>query len=136
MKVNRGLGKGLSALFSETEEDYGKSLLFDEEPPKKGQDVKEIEVYSIELLDFSDNKFTFKCHVSKGTYIRSLIRDIGYKLDSYACMTNLRRTKLGKFSINDCKLIDELKINNMLNVSEVLTDYTNIKVHESLKKIY
>ena len=47
MKVNRGLGKGLSALFSETEEDYGKSLLFDEEPPKKGQDVKEIEVSSI-----------------------------------------------------------------------------------------
>ena len=32
MKPNRGLGKGLSALFSETEEDYGKSLIFEEEP--------------------------------------------------------------------------------------------------------
>lgn len=46
MKTTRGLGKGLSALFSETEEDYGKSLLFDEESePKAG--VSEIEISSI-----------------------------------------------------------------------------------------
>ncbi|MBE7083500.1 MAG: ParB/RepB/Spo0J family partition protein [Clostridiales bacterium] len=47
MKPNRGLGKGLSALFSETEEDYGKSLLFDEEPTKKGEGVTEIDVSAI-----------------------------------------------------------------------------------------
>ncbi|MBQ9734866.1 MAG: ParB/RepB/Spo0J family partition protein [Clostridia bacterium] len=47
MKPNRGLGKGLSALFSETEEDYGKSLLFDEEPQEKGEGVTEIDVSSI-----------------------------------------------------------------------------------------
>ena len=47
MKPNRGLGKGLSALFSETEEDYGKSLLFDEEPRAKGEGVTEIDVSSI-----------------------------------------------------------------------------------------
>ncbi len=47
MKTNRGLGKGLSALFSETEEDYGKSLLFDEEPKSKGEGVTEIAVSSI-----------------------------------------------------------------------------------------
>lgn len=46
MKNNRGLGKGLSALFSETEEDYGKSLLFEEsEPPKsKAEGVSEIDI--------------------------------------------------------------------------------------------
>lgn len=44
----KGLGKGLSALFSETEEDYGKSLLFDEEKThSSGEDVKQIEVSSI-----------------------------------------------------------------------------------------
>lgn len=47
MKPNRGLGKGLSALFSETEEDYGKSLLFDEEPQVKGEGVTEIDVSTI-----------------------------------------------------------------------------------------
>ena len=43
----KGLGKGLSALFSETEEDYGKSLLFDEEQTVKGEQVQEIEIGSI-----------------------------------------------------------------------------------------
>ena len=49
MKNNRGLGKGLSALFAETEEDYGKSLLFDEpETEEKGKEsVKEVELSSI-----------------------------------------------------------------------------------------
>ncbi len=44
---NRGLGKGLSALFSETEEDYGKSLLFNEEEAVKGENVSEIEMSKI-----------------------------------------------------------------------------------------
>jgi ParB family chromosome partitioning protein len=47
MKPTRGLGKGLSALFSETEEDYGKSLLFDEEPKTKGEGVTEIDISSV-----------------------------------------------------------------------------------------
>lgn len=47
MKNNRGLGKGLSALFSETEEDYGKSLLFDETESEKGTGVTEIDISSI-----------------------------------------------------------------------------------------
>ena len=47
MKTNRGLGKGLSALFSETEEDYGKSLIFEEESQNKKEGVTEIEVSSI-----------------------------------------------------------------------------------------
>lgn len=47
MKPTRGLGKGLSALFSETEEDYGKSLLFEETPQESGQGVTEIKVSDI-----------------------------------------------------------------------------------------
>ena len=47
MKPNRGLGKGLSALFSETEEDYGKSLLFDEEKVTAKEGVTEIDVSAI-----------------------------------------------------------------------------------------
>ncbi len=44
MKNNRGLGKGLSALFSETESDYGKSLLFEESEEQGGQGVTEVDV--------------------------------------------------------------------------------------------
>lgn len=47
MKPTRGLGKGLSALFSETEEDYGKSLLFDETPEESAKGITEIDVRDI-----------------------------------------------------------------------------------------
>ncbi len=47
MKNNRGLGKGLSALFSETESDYGKSLLFEESEEQAGQGVTEVEIGSV-----------------------------------------------------------------------------------------
>lgn len=47
MKNNRGLGKGISVLFSETEEDYGKSMLFDEPESEAGASVTEIDIGSI-----------------------------------------------------------------------------------------
>lgn len=47
MKTARGLGKGLSALFSETEEDYGKSLLFDEDESQNGGGVTEVDISKV-----------------------------------------------------------------------------------------
>ena len=47
MKQNRGLGKGLSALFSETEDDYGKSLLFSENEDGKKEGVQEVPISEI-----------------------------------------------------------------------------------------
>ena len=47
MKANRGLGKGLSALFSETEEDYGKSLLFEEKEDQTISGVTEVNVSDV-----------------------------------------------------------------------------------------
>ena len=59
---------------------------------------REVEIFKIELLDFNNDEFKFKVLVSKGTYIRSLIRDIGHALNTYATMTELERTKLGNFN--------------------------------------
>ena len=55
-----------------------------------------ITIYKIELLEFNKNEFTFKVLASKGTYIRSLIRDIGIKLKLPMTMKELIRTKSGK----------------------------------------
>ena len=63
--------------------------------------VKIVEIYDIKLLEIQSNKFKFKCHVSKGTYIRSLIRDICNKLGVVGTMSDLIRTSQGKFKI--CK---------------------------------
>ena len=72
--------------------------------------IKEVSIYNLELIgDVIDNKFKIKCLVSKGTYIRSLIRDIGNKLDTYATMSSLIRTKQAGIDISDANTLDEVK---------------------------
>ena len=77
------------------------------ELPKREVDIKELEILNIE-----NNIVTFKTLVSKGTYIRSLINDIGEALKCGAIMVNLRRTKQGKFSIEDAYTLEDIKNNN------------------------
>ena len=60
---------------------------------------KEVTIKEIKLLNKDANQFSFSCLVSKGCYIRSLIRDIGSSLNTYATMTKLTRVKQGKFTI-------------------------------------
>ncbi|MBQ4295863.1 MAG: tRNA pseudouridine(55) synthase, partial [Prevotella sp.] len=43
----------------------------------------------------------------KGTYIRSLARDIGYALESGAFLTSLRRTRVGEYKVEDCISFDD-----------------------------
>ena len=102
---------------------------------------KEIEIYSIELLDnpiVLDNtiEFTIKCEVSKGTYIRSLIRDIGYKLGTYGTMKELIRTKQGIFTLENSYTIENIKDGNykVLSIREALPNIRVTKVDDKLLK--
>ena len=70
---------------------------------------KNVKIFSIELLDFNKDEFKFKVHVSKGTYIRSLIRDIGNKLSIPMCMKELVRTKQGEYLLEDCYTSEEIE---------------------------
>jgi len=88
---------------------------------------KEVEVYSLELI--SDLKhikgaveFTIRCEVSKGTYIRSLIRDIAYSLNTYGTMKNLIRTRQGIFTLKDAYTLKDIEENNykLLSIKECL----------------
>ncbi len=99
---------------------------------------KTVTIYELDLLDYKqeNNQTIFKIHtkVSKGTYIRSLIRDIGYELNTIGTMSKLIRTKQGKFTIKDTYTLEDLKNNNykILNISDVV-DYKIIKVDDELK---
>ena len=93
---------------------------------------KEVEIYSLQLISdlvYKDNtiEFTIKCEVSKGTYIRSLIRDIAYSLNTYGTMKNLIRTKQGPFVIEDSYTLKDIEEDNykLLTIREALP---NIKV--------
>lgn len=68
---------------------------------------KEVTIYKLELVSFGD-EVKIKCKVSKGTYIRALIRDICAYLGTYGVMTDLVRTKLGDYDISDAYSLDEI----------------------------
>lgn len=80
----------------------------------KGVDIptRDIEIYDLELLNFSNNENTtakIKLECSSGTYTRSLVRDIGRKLGSFAVQKHLRRTQIGDFLLKDSHSIDEIR---------------------------
>ena len=94
-----------------------------------------VEIFNIELLDCNHNEFTFKTTVSKGTYIRSLIRDIGNRLDIPCTMKELRRTRQGNFTIKDANTMEDLENNNihMLSLEKALNELKIIEVDDYLE---
>lgn len=97
---------------------------------------KEIEIFDIELINFKNDEFTFKVKVSKGTYIRSLIRDIGNKLNILCTMKELRRTKQAMFDIDDSVTLEEFLKDNykVFDIKDSLIGYNFITVDSFLEK--
>ena len=95
---------------------------------------REIDIKSIELLDYKDNEITFKTTVSKGTYIRALINDICTKLNTVGTMSKLIRTKQGEFNLEDCYTLENIESNKfkLLSNEEVLKDLEIIDINEEL----
>ncbi len=95
---------------------------------------KEVTIKEIKLLEENKNTFKFKSLVTKGCYIRSLIRDIGLSLNTYATMTSLVRTKQGKVSIEETNTLEELQRGEakLYTIEEVL-DYPVIIVDKDLE---
>ena len=106
---------------------------------RKGIEVelpkKEVTIKEIELLSSNNDTFKFRCLVSKGCYIRSLINDIATSMNTHATMTSLVRTKQGKTTINDAYTLDDIRNNNykLYEINEVL-DYPVIEIDEILEK--
>ena len=92
---------------------------------------RKVTIYNLELLNIDKDIITIKTKVSKGTYIRSLIRDIGLKLNTNATMTSLQRTKLGKFTIDNSYTLEDIENNNykLLDIQDLL-DIEEININE------
>lgn len=66
---------------------------------------RKVKIYSFDVTDFKWPEVGFKIHCGSGTYIRSLIHDIGQELGCGAYVTQLRRGKVGNFSVEDKKVV-------------------------------
>ncbi len=80
---------------------------------RKGQEVemppRQIEIYDLQLMAEYADSARFKVRCSKGTYVRTLGKDLALKLGTVGHLTELRRTKCGIFSLDDTILLDSLE---------------------------
>ena len=79
---------------------------------RAGKDVdlkpRQVTVNALSVVNRDDNELTLSATVSKGTYIRSLARDIAHALGTVGHVTMLRRTKAGPFSLEQAISLDKL----------------------------
>ena len=72
---------------------------------RKGKTVerqpREIEIFQLDLVEFSGNTARLRVRCSKGTYIRTLCKDIGEALGCGGCMAQLRRVQAGEYTIEE-----------------------------------
>lgn len=98
------------------------------------RESRDIEIFKIEILEVNLPLIRFKAEVSRGTYIRSLVRDIAEKLRTNAVMTFLLRTKSGPFKLEDAVTYEQIESdgkNILLNSYEILDlDHYTVKDEE------
>lgn len=79
---------------------------------RKGREVERpsrpITIHRLELLDFSGQEARLRIECSKGTYIRTLCKDIGQRLGCGGCMASLRRTRAGAYTLADSVPLERL----------------------------
>ncbi len=80
---------------------------------RKGEEVilkpKLITIHEFEVVKIEMPKVSFRIVCSKGTYIRSIAHDFGQKLNNGAYLENLRRTKIGEYSVENALSIEEIQ---------------------------
>lgn len=97
---------------------------------------KEVSIYKLELISF-DDEVKIKCKVSKGTYIRALIRDICAYLGTYGIMTNLVRTKLGNYDKSEAYSLEDIcngkyKLYSLEDIFNLDVRYINNDNHKQI----
>ena len=96
---------------------------------------REVEIYSLKLLEVNNNTFRIEASVSKGTYIRSLIRDIASMLGVVCSMKELKRTKQGIFNIKEAYNLEDINSDTkLLSISDALIDYDRLIISGDLEK--
>jgi len=93
----------------------------------------QVQIYDIKVLSFNGTEAELSVHCSSGTYIRSVIFQIGVSLGCGATMTHLERSAIGNFKLQDCIDADEI---DRIALPGVIAEYKNSIIDiETAKKI-
>ena len=96
--------------------------------------ARNVQIFSIEILEMDLPRVRMSVHCSKGTYIRTLCHDVGQKLGCGGCMDKLLRTKVGVFELADTLKLAEIDAlakeglveEKIISVDELFCDYTKV----------
>jgi tRNA pseudouridine55 synthase len=72
--------------------------------------LRQVTVHNLEVIDYTYPELKIRTHVSSGTYIRSLAEDIGNLLGTGAYCTQLRRTSISKWTINEAQTLQQFGV--------------------------
>lgn len=104
---------------------------------------REIEIFDISLISFDENTQSGKLSVtcSKGTYIRTIINDLGERLGTYGAMSALVRTSSHGFGLDKCLTLDEIKSRRniesaIISVDSLFDCYRRIELSDKQTKMY
>lgn len=118
---------------------------------RKGEKVevpsREIEIFKINLLEIKleTKEIVFEVSCSKGTYIRTLCEDIAKKMNTVGYMSNLKRTVVGAFKIEDSVTFEQLEKNKenidfinkyFLKAEELFKNYDKINLNKRKEELF
>ena len=103
---------------------------------------REVTIYEIKIVSIEQPRVTFRVRCSKGTYIRTLCKDIGETLGCGACMDELKRTMVGRFELKDALTLSQIEeyvkngsINQIVhNIDEMFEHLNRYIVSEKYNK--
>jgi tRNA pseudouridine55 synthase len=97
---------------------------------------REINIFSIKNIKHTFMECSFQIHCSKGTYIRSIARDLGDNLGCGAHLCGLKRISQGVFNIEDSKSAEEIDLNFLVTIEQAFLTYKKIQLDEMNTKAF
>ena len=102
---------------------------------RNGQEIiikpREVNIKECELVKFEFPMLKLKLKVSKGTYIRSIARDLGESLGIGAHITSLNRTRQGIFNLLDAVSLENISEENILELDQIFPNCLNLEISDS-----
>ncbi len=100
------------------------------------KEPRKIEIKEIKNISYKDKICSFQLLCSKGTYIRSIARDLGENLGCGGYMVYLKRLSQHKFNVHDAHIIEELSLENTIKIDDFFKDYEKLSLSEEDLKIF
>lgn len=95
---------------------------------------RNVQIYDFKLVSY-DKDLKFIAHVSKGTYIRSLARDLGYHLNTFGALSQLNRLNIGRYSILDSKTIEDIEPSDLISDNEIFKHTKKLMLNDYMVRL-